>query len=224
VTAGVPPRTGQGRRLVLVRHGQTAWNAEGRAQGHADVSLDDTGRAQAEEMAPVVAGYEPTLLLSSDLARARETAAFLEKATGLTAEEDPRLREYHTGARTGLTRQEFAVALGATDAEAADSWDAHSHIEAEGGESVEAVGERIVPALHDVLARLGEGETAVVVLHGAALRVAIAGVLGWPLGTNDALEAMRNCGWAVLREHGQNRLRLATYNQSAAGGPPDSRL
>jgi broad specificity phosphatase PhoE len=86
------------------------------------------------------------------------------------------------------------------------------------------VGERIVPALHDVLARLGEGETAVVVLHGAALRVAIAGVLGWPLGANDALEAMRNCGWAVLREHGQNRLRLATYNQSAVGGPPDSRL
>ena len=221
---GAPSRSGQGRRLVLVRHGQTAWNAEGRAQGHADVSLDDTGRAQAEEMAPVVAGYDPTLLLSSDLARARETAAFLEKATGLTAEEDPRLREYHTGARTGLTRTEFAEALGASAAEAAESWDAHSHIEAEGGESVEAVGERIVPALQDVLARLGEGETAVVVLHGAALRVGIAGVLGWPLEANDALEAMRNCGWAVLREHGQNRLRLATYNQSAVGGPPDSRL
>ena len=70
---------GRGRRLVLVRHGQTAWNAEGRAQGHADVGLDDTGRDQAGAMAPVVAETAPDLLLSSDLARARETAAYLDK-------------------------------------------------------------------------------------------------------------------------------------------------
>ena len=72
-----------------MRHGRTAWNAEGRAQGHADISLDDTGRRQAEAMAAVLAELRPALLVSSDLARARETAAFLEKATGLTAAEDP---------------------------------------------------------------------------------------------------------------------------------------
>ena len=77
---GSPAGSSVGRRLVLVRHGQTAWNAEGRAQGHADVSLDDVGRTQAETMAPVVAAYDPVALVSSDLARARETAAFLEKA------------------------------------------------------------------------------------------------------------------------------------------------
>ncbi len=227
---GVSTGAGLGRRLVLVRHGQTAWNAEGRAQGHADVSLDDSGRAQAEAMAPVVAGFHPALLFSSDLARARETAAFLEKETGLTTQEDPRLREYHTGNRTGLTRAEYAevrrasAADPADPADLADSWDAHSHIEAEGGESVGAVGARIVPALQEILSRLREGETAVVVTHGAAVRVAIAGVLGWPIASNDALEAMRNCGWAVLREHGAHRLRLASYNQTAPGGPPDSRL
>ena len=77
-----------------LRHGQTAWNAEGRAQGHADVGLDDVGRNQAEAVAPVVAALDPALLVTSDLARARETAAFLEKETGLTAVEDPRWREY----------------------------------------------------------------------------------------------------------------------------------
>ena len=70
-------------RLVLVRHGQTAWNLEGRAQGHTDVGLDETGRAQARAMAPYVAAMAPTALWSSDLARARETADRLAEATGL---------------------------------------------------------------------------------------------------------------------------------------------
>lgn len=203
---------GRGRRLVLVRHGQTAWNAEGRAQGHADVGLDDTGRDQAEAMAPVVAETAPDLLLSSDLARARETAAYLEKAIGMVAEEDPRLREYDTGARTGLTRQEFADQLGPG---AAQSYDVHAHVDAEGAETVADVGERLVPALREALDRLPEGGTAVVVLHGAAMRVGVAGLLGWPLEAADGLEAMRNCAWAVLRERGTTRLRLAGWNLGA---------
>jgi broad specificity phosphatase PhoE len=201
-----------GRRLVLVRHGQTAWNAVGRAQGHADISLDDTGRAQAEEMAVVVAELAPTLLVSSDLARARETAAFLEKATGLTAEEDPRLREYDVGMRTGLTREEFAEKLGE---DAALAWDHHAHVDAPGAETVDEVAERIVPATREVLERLQPGETGVLVMHGAALRIALAGVLGWPLETADTLEAMANCGWAVVAEHGTGRLRLSSYNVTA---------
>ena len=67
-----------GRRLVLLRHGQTAWNAEKRAQGHADIPLDAVGRRQAEKVAPLIAAYSPSLLVSSDLARARQTAAYLE--------------------------------------------------------------------------------------------------------------------------------------------------
>ena len=220
MTPSVPTGRGRARRLVLVRHGRTAWNAEGRAQGHADVGLDDQGRRQAAQMAPVVAGDDPVALFSSDLARARETAAALERATGLSTVVDARLREYDTGARTGLTREEYAATLAP---EAAAAWDAHSHVEAEGGESVADVGERIVPALLEVLDGLEEGRTAVVVLHGAALRVALAGLLGWPLATADGLEAMRNCGWAVLREHDHHRLRLAAYNRTAGEGPPDSR-
>ena len=201
-----------GRRLVLVRHGQTAWNAAGRAQGHTDISLDDTGRQQAEEMAAVVADLQPALLVSSDLARARETAAFLEKATGLTAEEDARLREYDVGLRTGLTREEFAERLGE---DASLAFDAHAHVEAPGAETIDEVAERIVPATREAVERLAPGETGVLVMHGASLRIALAGVLGWPVETADTLEAMANCAWAVVVEHGSGRLRLSSYNMTA---------
>jgi broad specificity phosphatase PhoE len=203
---GPPP----GRRLVLVRHGRTSWNAEGRAQGHADVSLDDTGRDQAEAMAPAVAAYDPVLLVSSDLARARETAAFLEKETGLTATEDVRLREHDLGERTGLTREESAERF---DGEAA--WDVHAHADVPGAESAEQVALRIVPASLEVLELLRPGETAVLVVHGAASRIAVTGLLGWPVGTADGLAALDNCAWAVLEDSRQGRLRLSGYNLAA---------
>ncbi len=199
-----------GRRLVLLRHGRTSWNAEGRAQGHADVSLDDTGRDQAEAMAPAVAAYDPVLLVSSDLARARETAAFLEKETGLTATEDARLREYDLGERTGLTREEYAERLGGETA-----WDVHGHTDAPGAETPEQVAGRIVIAGREVLELLRPGETAVLVVHGAALRVAVAGLLDWPLGTADGLATVDNCGWAVLEDSRHGRLRLSGYNLTA---------
>ncbi len=135
---------GRGRRVIIVRHGQTSWNAEGRAQGHADIGLDDTGRDQAEAMCQFVAGYDPTLLVSSDLARARETAAFLEKATGLTALEDPRWREYDLGERTGLTVEEFGDRMGT---EYDGWWDVHAHVVVPGSETAEDVAARVVPAL-----------------------------------------------------------------------------
>src|SRR4051794_18761528 len=163
-------------------------------------------------MADVVADLQPALLLTSDLARARETAAFLEKATGLTAEEDPRLREYDVGSRTGLTREEFAETLGE---DASLAFDAHAHVEAPGAETVSEVAARIVPATREAVERLAPGETALLVMHGAALRIALAGVLGWPLESADTLEAMANCGWAVVVEHGTGRLRLSAYNMTA---------
>ena len=98
------------RRLVLLRHGQTAWNAERRAQGHADVELDDTGRAQAAAVAPYVAAMRPRYVWSSDLARARETGACVAAEAGLELRLDDRLREYHLGERTGLTMAEYAAA------------------------------------------------------------------------------------------------------------------
>ena len=91
------------RRLILLRHGRTAWNHVLRVQGHTDVGLDDTGHAQAAGVAPTVAAMAPSLLWTSDLARAWETAAPVAAATGLAAVPDARLREFSLGEREGLT-------------------------------------------------------------------------------------------------------------------------
>jgi broad specificity phosphatase PhoE len=97
------------RRLLLLRHGRTAWNAVGRAQGHADVPLDSTGLDGARAAAAHLAtSRDLAALWSSDLLRARQTAACVAEATGLPVKHDERLREFHVGRREGLTLEEFA--------------------------------------------------------------------------------------------------------------------
>jgi len=204
------------RRLVLVRHGQTAWNLEGRAQGHTDVSLDGTGRAQARAMAPHLAAMRPVVLWSSDLARARQTASYVEAATGVAARADRRLREFDVGLRAGLTIPEFAERFPAEHA----AW-ASGHVTGgvPGAETTADVTARVVPALREILGSTAPGETAVVVGHGAALRVSLVALLGWPAGLDRTLRAMDNCGWTTVEDDpGHQALRLASYNETAQPG------
>jgi probable phosphoglycerate mutase len=200
-----------GRTLVLLRHGRTSWNEIGRAQGHADVELDDLGHAQAAAVAPYLAGYAPVALWTSDLARARQTCAYVEEATGLAAKADERLREFDVGARQGMTMPEFAEHF--PDEHAA--W-AHGEgiARVPGAEVAADVEARILPALRECLDSLAPGETGIVVTHGACLKVALIGLLGWPSSTATSLQGIDNCGWVVLSEleHG-GRLRLVAYNQ-----------
>lgn len=200
------------RRLVLVRHGQTAWNLEGRAQGHTDVGLDDTGRAQAATMAEALASMGPTALWSSDLARARETAAAIERLTGLTARTDARLREFDVGQRAGLTVAEFAERFPQEHA----AW-ASGHITGHvpGAETPADVAARVLPAVEEIWAATGAGETTVVVSHGACLKIAVACLLGLAEADHGRLRGMDNCGWSVLEEEPYGRgLRLASYNET----------
>ena len=201
------------RRLVLLRHGRTAWNESGRAQGHADIELDETGHAQAEAAARHLADLGPDALWSSDLARARQTAGYLASASGLALSCDARLREFDVGERQGLTLDEFADLY--PDEYAA--WVRGAGLlPVKGGEDTEDVAGRIVPALQECLASLGPRETGMVVSHGAAMKVALAGLLGWPQQLTATLKGIDNCAWVTLEEieHG-GRLRLATYNQKA---------
>jgi probable phosphoglycerate mutase len=204
------------RRLVLIRHGQTAWNALWKAQGHADISLDDTGRAQARAAAPYLAGLDPVRIWSSDLARARETAEIFADAAGVPIELDPRLREYDVGVRSGLTTAEFAEKYPAEHA----AWLVNDEsLLVAGEESSTQVRARVLPALQEILASLGPGQTALVVMHGACLKVGLAALLGWPREVSATVRGMDNCGWAVLGEHpDKGDLRLVSYNESAAVG------
>jgi broad specificity phosphatase PhoE len=193
------------RGLVLLRHGRTAWNESGRAQGHADVPLDDVGRAQAEAAAPYLASVGAAHLWSSDLLRAMETAEIVGRVAGLPVKTDARLREYDVGERQGLTV-----------AEARERFPA---LVVPGEESYDDVAARIVPALREALESLDDGETGLVVSHGACLKVALAGLLGWTRLDVDALVHLDNCHLAILEERPHDgRLRLRGY-----GVPPISR-
>jgi probable phosphoglycerate mutase len=206
-----------GRTLVLVRHGETDWNLAGRAQGHADIPLNDTGRAQARAVAGLLVGFAPVRLWASDLARARETAEAIAAATGLTIEPDPRLREYDVGERSGLTLDEAAEQF---HEEYAEYRAGRSATLVPGEESTEQVRDRVVAALLDCFAGLGGGETGIAVLHGACLRVGLLGVIGWPWEDARALVGIENGAFCVLtHDPAQDRIRLTSYNEKPLPSP-----
>lgn len=200
------------RRLILLRHGQTPWNLAGRAQGHADVELDDTGHTQAAAAAPYLSSLGPAALWSSDLARARQTCSYLEQASGKTAQYDKRLREFDVGSREGLTMPEFADRF----PDAHEAWEQGGRSFAMvGGEDPADVAERMVPLLRECLGRLEPDQLGVVVTHGAAIRVGLLGLLGWAAELDAGLRAMDNCAWATVEQLGPGgRVRLAGYNES----------
>jgi probable phosphoglycerate mutase len=187
--------------LVLWRHGQTVWNAERRFQGQSDIPLDETGQAQAERAARLLAGLRPDLIVSSDLSRAASTAAPLARLTGLEVTLDKDLRERHGGCWEGLTDAEIRACYPAEHA----TWTPPD------GEPSSVVADRVAGALHRTAAALGEGPAgdglAVVVSHGAALRLGMSRLLGMPQDLFGVLGPLSNCSWSVLgRRHGEWRL------------------
>ena len=198
--------------MVLLRHGRTAWNLEGRIQGQTDVPLDDLGVVQAEKVAPVLAAMEPVFVRSSDLVRASATAERIAQAAGLELATDRRFREFDLGERSGQTHAEWA-------AESADEFAAFRqgrYEVAAGAESREDLVGRFVPALGEALADVPVGALGLVVAHGAALKVSICEWLGWPVETVLGLRALGNCHWAVLESEvapdGVETRRLGAYN------------
>jgi glucosyl-3-phosphoglycerate phosphatase len=208
------PRSAQPRRLVLLRHGRTSWNRIGRTQGHADVSLDSVGRAQARKAAKHLATYRPALLWSSDLVRARETAREVAAVTGLDVVVDKRLREYDAGIRQGLTGEEFAQ----RHPDIVARLKAGERVLVPGAENDAGVAERMRSALHEAVGMLAEHDTCVVVGHGASLRTGLLAFFGLA-DMNDILAGMANCAWAVLERHGARGWQIMDYNAQTIPEP-----
>ena len=163
--------------LWLVRHGQTDWNLQGRYQGQADMALNSTGLAQARELAAQLEGQPFSVIYSSDLQRARQTAQILANHLGLTLHLDPRLREIHQGEWQGLLVSELSVRYSeAMAARRSNPVEAR----APGGESVAEVAARVWAAAGDI-ARAHPAERVLVVSHGLALATLIAKGRGMPL-------------------------------------------
>lgn len=159
--------------MILARHGRTAWNAVGRWQGQADPMLDDTGREQAVGLAEALVDAGIRAIVSSDLARAAETARIVASRLGLPVSEDARLREIDVGSWSGLTRAEVAERF----PDGFARWQAGEI--GHDGETRDELAARVGSALTDVAER-HPGVTVLVVTHGGAIRAARRLALGEP--------------------------------------------
>jgi broad specificity phosphatase PhoE len=213
------------RPLVMLRHGQTAYNLGSRMQGQLDTELTDLGRAQAVAAAEALAKHQPLIIVSSDLRRAYDTAVALQERTGLRVRPDDRLRETHLGDWQGMTHAEIdALAPGARLAWRDDAtWAPH------GGENRVDVAQRSVPLVAELVVNepewgaADEGRPVVLVAHGGLIAALTAALLRIPVDNWPVLGGMGNASWTQLSGHsadgdddfGAIRWRLDVWNASA---------
>lgn len=154
------------QRLLLVRHGETAWNAEGRIQGMLDVPLNELGFQQARVVADELArAIDLASIVCSDLVRTRETAKPLVDATGFPISFDARLRERHFGVLEGITYDEWRT----RDAEGmARYYAGEADYGPEGGETARGFLDRCVNAIADLVTTCNE-KTLILVTHGGVV-------------------------------------------------------
>jgi 2,3-bisphosphoglycerate-dependent phosphoglycerate mutase len=173
-------------RVLAVRHGQTAWNAALRIQGHTDIALDETGQWQARQLARALADEELQAIYSSDLQRAHATAQAVADGAGLAVVHEPGLRERHFGRFEGLTFTEIEAQW----PEDARRWrQREPGFAPGGGESIDAFYARSVEACARLAAR-HRGHHILLVAHGgvldclyrAAARLPLDAARTWQLG------------------------------------------
>lgn len=180
-------------RVILLRHGETVWNLEGRYQGQLDSPLTPVGVAQAQALARRAARVRFAALYSSDLGRARQTAACIAETTGHEIRTDARLRERHLGIfqnllKAGLKEQfpdEYRLfKSGGPD-----------HVIPQ-GESGRQAADRSNACLEEI-ARRHPGETIVIVTHGGNLSALLRHTLNIPLAAPRRFERA-NASWNVF--------------------------
>ena len=166
--------------LYIARHGQTEWNATHRCQGHVDVALSETGRAQAAALSRRMSDAPLSAVFSSDLGRANETARIIAEPHALSVRTDPRLREINLGGWEGLTHTELAErypeerALWASDPAACRPG---------GGETLVETQARFVAAIEAIRSASADDAQVLLVSHGYATLSYLCYVLELPLAS-----------------------------------------
>ncbi len=174
--------------IILVRHGETAWNAQRRVMGDSDIALSEVGQGQAAAAAVLLRDLKPSRIVSSPLARALQTAAIIGAELGIGCETDTDLEEVRYGDWSGKTYAEIAgdprFERLLKDPEGART---------PGGETIREVQERGLRAIE----RLSDGTTTLVVSHGDILRTIVAHYLCVPLRRFRRIR-IDNCGISAV--------------------------
>lgn len=162
------------QKILLIRHGETDWNVEGRGQGHAPTDLNENGRQQARALAAYLADQPIAHLASSDLPRAMQTAQPLAEALGIRPEMDERWREINLGILQGTTHEEARLRHPAeVAARRADFW----HYRIPSGESWRDVQNRAFAAWTCLIAH-NSGQQVAVVSHGGTIKILLTKLFG----------------------------------------------
>ncbi len=178
--------------ILLIRHGQTDWNAQSRWQGHTDIPLNETGQAQAQALARRLAHWPIRAVYSSDLKRAAMTAVPLATSLNLQPVLDPLWRERDVGDFGGLTSQEARERY-------PEAWSSMKNglLSPPNGEDWQALRKRAAAAFEQVTAR-HEGEMVAVVSHGGTLANVIAHVLQIPVDRYGRFRLNGNTGLSIV--------------------------
>ena len=202
-----------GNRVVLWRHGQTDWNIGNRFQGHSDIPLNEVGRYQVKHAAEILAGMNPTAIISSDLGRARDTAQALADLVGLSVRTDENLRETNGGMWEGKTGAENR----AEDFQNFIRWiDGDDNPAGTTGEKRSEVADRAVK----VIKRELEGKSdqlLIVATHGGTARCVLGQLLQLPLTHWGVIGGLSNASWSIL-ERNPRQWNLMEHN---AGSIPE---
>ncbi|MEU1115465.1 MULTISPECIES: histidine phosphatase family protein [unclassified Streptomyces] len=206
--------TNRGCRIILWRHGQTAWNLERRFQGSTDIELTETGVAQAKRAARLLASLKPDAIVASDLRRAAATAGELAAITGLPVAYEEGLQETYAGEWQGLTHDEIIARFG----EQYTAWKRGEAVRRGGGELETEVADRAAPVVLRHAEKLPANGTLVVVSHGGTIRTTIGRLLGLEPHHWEGLGGLTNCCWSVLGQ-GARGWRLLEHNAGTLPEP-----
>ncbi|MFY9488320.1 MAG: histidine phosphatase family protein [Solirubrobacterales bacterium] len=197
-------------RLLLVRHGESEWNADGRLQGQADPPLSSLGRVQAAHMASRLADESIDLVVASDLQRAMDTASALAAAIGMAITPREDLREVDLGSWTGVSRAEIEAA----DPEAWRRWRIEGIEGWDNGERyAEAMG-RVGGAITELAGRW-DGKTVVAVTHGGCIRLATCHLLGMPAAELGRIMSIGNASITEFLVEADGGGRIVRLNDTA---------
>lgn len=197
-------------QLFLVRHGETAYNAVGRYQGHVQIDLNDRGRTQATRVCHRLETLPIDAIYSSDLVRCLQTIQPLVEATHLPLVLEPRLREIDVGLWEHLTIPEISATFPGNYTAYKQNPGDTIHV---GGESYTMLQTRAVAALQDIIGRHTTGQQLVICTHGGTIRAIACWLLGLDVNHYNKMW-IDNCAITSLRVQ-DDHIRLVSLNDNA---------